>query len=41
MLEGIAKALTRWLLKDEPGIGARAVSERITAFVNAVRARLR
>jgi hypothetical protein len=25
------------LLKDEPGIGARKVSERVTAFVKAVR----
>ena len=40
MLEGIAKALTRRLLKDEPGIGAREVSERGAAFVNAVRDRL-
>jgi hypothetical protein len=40
MLEGIAKALTRRLLQDEPGIGAREVSERVTAFVRAVRERL-
>jgi hypothetical protein len=40
MLESIAKALTRRLLKDEPGIGAREVSERVTAFVKAVRERL-
>ncbi len=40
MLENIAKALTRRLLKDEPGIGAREVSERVTAFVKAVRERL-
>ena len=40
MLEEIAKALTRRLLKDNPGIGAREVSERVTAFVKAVRARL-
>ena len=40
MLENIAKALTRRLLKDEPGIGAREVSERVAAFVNAVRDRL-
>jgi hypothetical protein len=40
MLGGIVKALTRRLLKDNPGMGARKVSERITAFVNAVRARL-
>jgi hypothetical protein len=40
MLEGIAKALTRRLLKDEPGIGAREVSERVTMFVRAVRARV-
>ena len=40
MLENIAKALTRRLLKDELGIGAREVSERVTAFVRAVRERL-
>jgi hypothetical protein len=40
MLEGIAKALTRRLLQDEPGIGAREVSERVTAFVKGVRSRL-
>jgi hypothetical protein len=40
MLENIAKALTRRLLKDEPGIGAREVSKRVTAFVKAVRTRL-
>jgi hypothetical protein len=33
MLENIAKALTRRLLKDEPGLGAREISERVTAFV--------
>jgi hypothetical protein len=40
MLEGIAKALTRRLLHDNPGIGAQEASERVTAFVNAVRDRL-
>ena len=40
MLENIAKALTRRLLKDEPGIGAREVSERVKAFMKAVRTRL-
>ena len=40
MLENIAKALTRRLVKDEPGIGAREVSERVTAFVTAVQTRL-
>ena len=40
MLENIAKALTRRLLKDEPGIGAREVSNRISTFVRAVRERL-
>jgi hypothetical protein len=40
MLENIAKALTRRLLKDEPGVGAREVSERVTAFVRAVQSRL-
>jgi hypothetical protein len=40
MLENIAKALTMRFLKDEPGIGAREVSECVTAFVKAVRARL-
>jgi len=37
MLENIAKALTRRLRKDESGIGARDVSERVTVFVRAVR----
>jgi hypothetical protein len=32
MLAGIAKALTRRLLQDNPGIGIREVSERVTAF---------
>jgi hypothetical protein len=36
MLENIAKALTRHLLQDEPGIGAREVSERVAAFVEAL-----
>jgi hypothetical protein len=40
MLENIAKALTRRLLQDEPGIGAREVSERVSAFVKAVWERL-
>jgi hypothetical protein len=40
MLENIAKALTRHLLKDEPGIGAREISGRVAAFVKAVRVRL-
>jgi hypothetical protein len=40
MLEGIAKALTRRLLQDNPGIGIREVSERVTAFIKAVRAHL-
>jgi hypothetical protein len=40
MLEGTAKALTRRLLQDNPGIGIREVSERVTAFIKAVRARL-
>jgi len=40
MLDGIAKALTRLLLQDNPGIGIRAVSKRVTAFVSEVRARL-
>jgi CRP-like cAMP-binding protein len=40
MLEGIAKALTRRLLQDNPAIGIREVSERVTAFIKAVRARL-
>jgi hypothetical protein len=39
MLGGIAKALTK-RLQDNPGIGAREVSERVTAFVKAVRDRL-
>jgi hypothetical protein len=40
MLGGIAKALTKRLLQDNLGIGAREVSERVTAFVKAVRDRL-
>ncbi len=32
LLENIAKALTKRLLRDNPGIGAREVSERVTAF---------
>jgi hypothetical protein len=35
MLEGIAKALTRRLLQDKPGIGIRSA-----AFIPAVRDRL-
>jgi hypothetical protein len=38
MLENIAKALARRLLQDNPGIGAREVSERVREFLNAVRA---
>jgi hypothetical protein len=37
MLEGIAKALTRWLLQDRPRTGARDVSARVTRFIEAVR----
>ena len=37
MLEGTAKTLTRRLLQDNPGIGIREVSSRVTRFVNAVR----
>ena len=40
MLENIAKALTRRLLQDEQGTGAREVSERVTTFVRAVQSRL-
>ena len=40
MLENIAKAWTRRLLQDNPGIGIRDVAKRVTAFVNAVRKRL-
>jgi hypothetical protein len=40
ILEGIAKELTRRLLRDNPGIGARKVSKRVTAFVKAVQAKL-
>jgi hypothetical protein len=40
MLEQIAKALTSRLLVENPGIGIREVSERVTQFVEAVRARL-
>ena len=35
-IEGIAKALTRRLLQDNPGIDIREVSERVSAFVTAV-----
>jgi hypothetical protein len=41
LLEGIAKALTRRLLQDNPGINIREVSERVTIFIKAVRAHLR
>jgi hypothetical protein len=34
MLENIAKALKRRLVKDEPGIGARVVSKRVTGSSN-------
>jgi hypothetical protein len=40
MLEQMAKSLTRRLLRDNPGIGNRQVSNRVTAFVNAVRRRV-
>lgn len=40
MLEQIAKALTSRLLVENAGIGIREVSERVTQFVEAVRARL-
>jgi len=40
LLENIAKALTRRLLQDSPGIGIREVSERVAAFIKMVRARL-
>ena len=40
MLQGIANALPRRLLQDNPGIGIREVSERVTAFIKVVRARL-
>jgi hypothetical protein len=40
MLEQIAKALTSRLLVENPGIGIREVSERVTRFVETVRARL-
>jgi hypothetical protein len=37
MLMGIAKALTRRLLQDNPVIGVREVSKRVALFVDAVR----
>jgi hypothetical protein len=37
MLVGIAKALTRMLLHDRPGTGAREISVRVTCFIEAVR----
>jgi hypothetical protein len=36
MLEYIAKALTRRLLQDNPGIDIHEVSGRVTAFIKAV-----
>ena len=36
MLESIAKALTRRLLQDNPGIDIHEVSGRVTAFIKAV-----
>jgi hypothetical protein len=39
MLDGMAKALTRRLLRDNPGIGIRDVSGRVAAFIQAVRDR--
>jgi hypothetical protein len=36
MLEQIAKALTRRLLQEQPRIGSREVSERVSRFVEAV-----
>jgi hypothetical protein len=40
MLERIAKALTSRLLAENPHIGIHELSERVTRFVEAVRARL-
>jgi hypothetical protein len=40
MLEGTGKTLTRRLVKDNPGIGIREVSGRVTRFLNAVRQHL-
>ena len=40
MLEQIARSLTRRLLRDNPGVGIREVSSRVTRFVEAVRQRV-
>jgi hypothetical protein len=40
MLEQIAKALTRRLLQEQPGIGGREVTGRVSRFVEAVRFRM-
>jgi hypothetical protein len=37
MLDGIARALTRRILQDQSGIGAREISARVTRFIDAVR----
>jgi hypothetical protein len=40
MLESIAKSLTRWLLRDNPGVGLYEVSSRVSQFVAEVRRRV-
>jgi hypothetical protein len=40
MLESIAKALTRRLLQDKPGIGIHEVSGRVAGFIKAVQWRV-
>jgi hypothetical protein len=40
LLENIAKALTRRLLHDKPGIGIHEVSGRVTAFIKVVHWRI-
>jgi hypothetical protein len=40
MLEQIAISLTRRLLRDNPSIGAKEVSARVTQFLETVRVRV-
>ena len=40
MLERTAKSLTRWLLKDNPGVGIHEVSNRVNQFIIAVKSRV-
>jgi hypothetical protein len=40
MLESVAKAVTRRLLQDSPGIGIHEISGRVGAFIKAVHWRI-